>query len=153
MASTIANLDFGIGQDGHNSMLRFAVEGYHKKCAIAMSKAAHSLAQGQDMKGLLRAATDIDNYHKTLEDISKICRTMLLGGESAAATLSTAIKDTLVVFEDECASAWLDQYAKTRPGGRIVRRASGTNMTGWHAINPLRLTLEGPQRTYHVYDC
>jgi len=150
MASTIANLNLGAEADGRNSSLRNIVEGYYKDCATAMSKTAQTLAQVEDMKGVLEAGTAIDKYHKTLERIVKLASDFFsFEDQGVAERLRTAIKDNLVKFEEGCANDWLDKYAKFRPGPRIKRQASGCNMDLWHSITSLRLTLEGPNHTYH----
>ena len=120
-----------------------------------MSKIADLLSQGDDMRSVLQAATHIEQFrYSLLPDLPKFSETLSASpegnvvesnGQTVAVNLNTAIKK-LARVEEDLTNAWLDHYARIRPGPPIVRRDAAAGTMEWRSVEDLRITLQGPAR-------
>jgi hypothetical protein len=122
--SAVADLNLGIGE----TRRRQQVKQFSDRCFAAMSTAAGSLSRINDMPSLLQAATHVDQFHQSLQTLRHFPITLSASsegqvlesnGETVAANLATAT-EKIAQVEEEATIAWLNHYAKIRPGPDIV---------------------------------
>jgi hypothetical protein len=149
-ASTIAEIDLGTA----DSVIRKKIETINSNCIRALSTAADSLGRIRNVKTLLRAGTDLDDFHQSIRIFAQEAKAMSktiegkilqASGSSLAWKLMDAVRDYAKV-EKEATKDWLDNYAEHRPGPKIALKEVEQSGLDWDSVNNLRITLRGPNR-------